>query len=111
MTARPSAPAPAAGRRALLEVAVAAAGLALAAPAAAQTGPQPGPASALPTLKLAPVAPPRDAGADMAARIAATTDRAALLELLAAGSRRPGSRRGWRSSASSISPRAASGSG
>ncbi|WP_066722558.1 MULTISPECIES: SUMF1/EgtB/PvdO family nonheme iron enzyme [Hyphomicrobiales] len=85
MTARPSAPAPAAGRRALLEVAVAAAGLALAAPVAAQTGPQPGPASALPTLKLAPVAPPRDAGADMAARIAATTDRAALLELLAAG--------------------------
>ena len=47
--------------------------------------PQPGPASATPTLKLIPLAPPKDPAVEMAGRIAATTDRAALLELLAAG--------------------------
>lgn len=47
--------------------------------------PQPGPASAAPTLKLIPIAPPKDPAVEMAERIAATTDRAALLELLAVG--------------------------
>lgn len=55
------------------------------APAPAQTKPQPGAASAVPTLKLTPLAPPKDPAVEMAERIAATTDRAALLELLAAG--------------------------
>ncbi len=49
------------------------------------TPPQGGGASNLPTLKLLPVAPPKDPAAEMAQRIAATTDRAALLELMAAG--------------------------
>jgi formylglycine-generating enzyme required for sulfatase activity len=54
-------------------------------PALAQAKPQPGSASAAPTLKLIPVVPPKDPAIEMAERIAATTDRAALLELLAAG--------------------------
>lgn len=66
-------------------------GLLLAASAApAQTRPaQQGAASATPTLKLLPVAPPKDPAVEMAQRIAATTDRAALLELLAAGVDKP----------------------
>lgn len=54
--------------------------------ALAQTRPpQPGTTAAVPTLKLIPVAPPKDPAVEMAQRISATTDRTALLELLAAG--------------------------
>ncbi|MDP3407563.1 SUMF1/EgtB/PvdO family nonheme iron enzyme [Bosea sp. (in: a-proteobacteria)] len=64
---------------------VAALGLLTAAgPVRAQQGLPPA-GTPVPTLKLIPVAPPPDPAADMAKRIAATTDRAALLELLAAG--------------------------
>ncbi|PTM39898.1 SUMF1/EgtB/PvdO family nonheme iron enzyme [Bosea sp. 124] len=38
-----------------------------------------------PTLKLIPLAPPKDPAVELAERIAATTNRAALLELMAAG--------------------------
>lgn len=55
------------------------------APAPAQTKAPAGSASSGPTLKLTPLAPPKDPAVEMAERIAATTDRAALLELLAAG--------------------------
>lgn len=51
-------------------------------PALPQTQPA---APAPPTLKLLPAAPPGGPAATMAQRIAAATDRAALLELLAAG--------------------------
>lgn len=55
------------------------------APGRAQTKPQAGSAATAPTLKLTPLAPPKDPAVEMAERIAATTDRAALLELLTAG--------------------------
>ncbi|MCZ8043620.1 MAG: SUMF1/EgtB/PvdO family nonheme iron enzyme [Beijerinckiaceae bacterium] len=74
-----------AGRRAAFGAALGALGLALPVAALSQAPPPSGSASAGPTLKLTPLAPPRDPAAEMAARIAATTDRAALLELLAAG--------------------------
>lgn len=74
-----------AGRRAAFGAALGALGLALPVAALSQAPPPSGSASAGPTLKLTPLAPLRDPAAEMAARIAATTDRAALLELLAAG--------------------------
>ncbi|MDP3318191.1 MAG: SUMF1/EgtB/PvdO family nonheme iron enzyme, partial [Bosea sp. (in: a-proteobacteria)] len=75
-----------ADRRAALGAALGALALALPVAALSQAlAPQAGSASAGPTLKLTPLAPPRDPAGEMAARIAATTDRAALLELLAAG--------------------------
>lgn len=79
------------GARIALLVMAAGIGLLMTAAAApAQTRPaQPGAASTTPTLKLLPVAPPKDPAVEMAQRIAATTDRAALLELLAAGVDKP----------------------
>lgn len=74
-------------RRAAFARALGAVALALPIAVAAQTPPQP--AAGIPTLKLTPIAPPKDPAAETAARIAATTDRAALLELLAAGVDRP----------------------
>lgn len=74
-----------AGRRAAFGAALGALSLVLPVAALSQAPPPSGSASAGPTLKLTPLAPLRDPAAEMAARIAATTDRAALLELLAAG--------------------------